>query len=318
MFKIALSLMNQPFPVSLPENSAFRLRLGIAVLVYLFLLVFKPFDLADCHPANLPLVLTGYGVISFLVQSFFEIVIERKFPGVFSESRWTVGKAILWVWCIIFFIAIANMLYFWALSYDNLRLVKGMSVFVYTFLVGVFPFGLWILGRFSVLYHKYKESADELIGLVQKNNVEAASNFIRVFQAGESKDVVPVERILFIESAENYILIHSSIGAEVQKRMLRSTLGQAEESLVGESPLVRCHRSYIVNLAQVTRLVGNAQGYKLQFDSIDKSIPVSRKYEKPVVEKLQKIKGKSLIRESAGSQLAKNQRSIIPVAVSRH
>ena len=302
MLKRALSLMNEPFPLSLPENWAIRLRLGIATLVYLFLLVFKPFHLADRHPQNLPLVLIGYGIISFLVQSFFEIAVERKFPAIFNESRWTVGKAILWVWCIIFFIAGANMLYFWALNYDNSQSIKNLSVFGYTFLVGVFPFGLWILGRFSVLYHRYKESADKLIELVHKNNVEASNNYSGELRLENSKYALPVAGILFIESAENYILINSTIGAEVQKRMLRSTLGQVEESLAGELPLVRCHRSYIVNLAQVTRLVGNAQGYKLQFDSVDKSIPVSRKYEKQVVEKLQKIKGASLIREMAGSK----------------
>ncbi len=40
--------------------------------------------------------------------------------------------------------------------------------------------------------------------------------------------------------------------------------------------VIRCHKSYIVNLNKVNRISGNAKGYKLQIDELDFLIPVSR------------------------------------------
>ena len=42
--------------------------------------------------------------------------------------------------------------------------------------------------------------------------------------------------------------------------------------------LMRCHRSYLVNLKKVANVTGNAQGLKLNLNDNESLIPVSRKY----------------------------------------
>ena len=50
--------------------------------------------------------------------------------------------------------------------------------------------------------------------------------------------------------------------------------------------IIRCHKSYIVNLCNVEKLLGNAQGYKLVMSNMDKQIPVSRNFPKEMIQKL--------------------------------
>ncbi|MCC8143353.1 MAG: LytTR family DNA-binding domain-containing protein [Tannerellaceae bacterium] len=76
-----------------------------------------------------------------------------------------------------------------------------------------------------------------------------------------------LKEILFIESMENYVIIQTTSGKEV----VYTTLKQLYESLPGEL-FQQIHRSYIVNIDQVTAIDGNQlniQAYK---------IPVGRNY----------------------------------------
>ena len=42
--------------------------------------------------------------------------------------------------------------------------------------------------------------------------------------------------------------------------------------------IIRCHRSFVVNLDHVIEVGGNAQGLKLHLNMLEDYIPVSRKY----------------------------------------
>ncbi len=255
--------------------------------------------------------LAGYGLITFVVLSFFETVVQRMFPSVFNEETWTVGKAILWLWIIIFMIGICNTAYFWILCL-NTEDSRGAGIMLfYTSVVGIFPFALGIIGRFTILYHRYKQRAEELslLNIGENNHDDDADYAIALFQDNKkSKVFLQAKQILLIESAENYINIYSHAGTELKKMMIRCTLQSAEESTQVTPMLVRCHRSYIVNLAAVSKLFGNAQGYKLQVASVEKPVPVSRKYEKAVVEQLKKVTKNAFLSDSDG--IHSPQRSI--------
>lgn len=50
------------------------------------------------------------------------------------------------------------------------------------------------------------------------------------------------------------------------------------EEQISSKKILRCHRSYIVNLEKIESLKGNAQGYKLKIFDSNYIVPVSRKY----------------------------------------
>ena len=65
---------------------------------------------------------------------------------------------------------------------------------------------------------------------------------------------------------------------ELKKVTYRVTLSSFEAQLEKSSGLVRCHRSYLVNLKNVENISGNAQGLKLELKNQSEMVPVSRKY----------------------------------------
>jgi DNA-binding LytR/AlgR family response regulator len=62
-----------------------------------------------------------------------------------------------------------------------------------------------------------------------------------------------------------------------------------EENLTKESPLVRCHRSYIINLDKVKVLRKTKDGIFLEFETENTpDIPVSKTYYERVMNKFSK------------------------------
>ena len=67
-----------------------------------------------------------------------------------------------------------------------------------------------------------------------------------------------------------------------EKPLLRSSLSRLEKQ-IDQPHIVRCHRSYVVNINRVERVTGNAQGYKLHLFAGQFLIPVARQYNESLV-----------------------------------
>ena len=75
------------------------------------------------------------------------------------------------------------------------------------------------------------------------------------------------ENLYYIESDDNYIKVwYTDSKGELKQYILRCRLKTVEESFKG-SPLVRCHRKYIVNLSKVAMLRKESDGYVLDLDN---------------------------------------------------
>lgn len=106
-----------------------------------------------------------------------------------------------------------------------------------------------------------------------------------IFVKSESSIVkIPLNEILFFETAKDYIFIHTT-----QKRyMTLVPLRQVEEKLP-EEHFIRVHRSYVVGLKHITKMEGN-----LLFLG-DKKVPISRRMKDEVYKR---IVGNRLIERS--------------------
>ena len=78
--------------------------------------------------------------------------------------------------------------------------------------------------------------------------------------------------LLAAEAHGNYAACWS-IGRE---RELRRTTLTALLAETDDPAVVRCHRSWLVNLRHVTGVSGNAQGLQLTVEGLDREVPVSR------------------------------------------
>ncbi len=91
--------------------------------------------------------------------------------------------------------------------------------------------------------------------------------------------------LIYVEAEGNYSKVVWQEDGKVRSKLLRVLIKNLQHQMT--SPfIIRCHRSYIINLKMNYEVSGNARGYRLKHKLIDKEIPVSRKKGKEIVEQL--------------------------------
>ena len=92
------------------------------------------------------------------------------------------------------------------------------------------------------------------------------------------------ENVYFLEAADNYVIIHYLSAGKMEKLIIRNSLKNIEWRF-RERGLIRCHRSYIVNLNLVQLLRRQENEVVLDYgDDRIPLIPVSRTYATAVME----------------------------------
>jgi len=84
-----------------------------------------------------------------------------------------------------------------------------------------------------------------------KDTVEQTQGTIDrvVTRLGSKVTVIPVDRIWYIESADDYVMIYSEFGNHLKEK----TMKYFEDHLPGNN-FIRIHRSYIINLSQIVAI----------------------------------------------------------------
>lgn len=84
--------------------------------------------------------------------------------------------------------------------------------------------------------------------------------------------------ILYMQGSDNYITVWYQARDKLSRFMLRNTLRAMEDELRDES-VIRCHRSYLVNIGRVKLIRREKDGLVLELDSTPAcTVPVSRTY----------------------------------------
>ena len=85
-----------------------------------------------------------------------------------------------------------------------------------------------------------------------------------------------IDNLLFIETVGNYVKVCHLRDNQVRTDMLRATSKQMEDDLRDYPMIVRSHRAFLVNLAQVEQIVAKPGSMQLIVKHSHDSIPVSR------------------------------------------
>ena len=91
--------------------------------------------------------------------------------------------------------------------------------------------------------------------------------------------------VLYIESADNYVNIHYLNEGNEDTFILHNTLKDMERRLI-DTPMLRCHRGYMVNIENVKLLRKEGITLLLELNGSSKTIPVTKTYAASVTERL--------------------------------
>lgn len=113
-----------------------------------------------------------------------------------------------------------------------------------------------------------KKNTEEL--LQSSTHLPSQSERIVVKTAGKIK-IIPIPEISYLEAADDYVKIHTKEGAFLKNK----TMGFFEASLP-QNQFVRTHRSYIINIQEITRIDPYEKENHLAILKSGVRIPVSK------------------------------------------
>jgi hypothetical protein len=269
-----LNPFNKPYPFNedLKHNS--KIIFFISVGVPLFLMLLQPFEISLLPKRDKYFLITGFGVITFLSLSLYLLFIPSLFPKKFTSSKWNVKKEIFWNLWILFTILTGYFLY--CKTLDVLKF--DFNLVIKLLLTAIIPItALIIINQNRMLRSRLKFANDINKKLQDHKSIQ---DKIIYFNSDYQKDslAIKINSLLVIRSANNYIEVFWKDGDLIKNQMVRCSMAYAEDLLKEHKFIVKCHRSFIVNINYIDRFEGNVQGYKLYFENIDFPIPVSKNF----------------------------------------
>jgi len=91
--------------------------------------------------------------------------------------------------------------------------------------------------------------------------------------------------LLYFESSDNYITVYYHKNNRICKELVRNSLKNIEQDMLKYN-CIRCHRSYIINLLNVSSIKKNGRTYEISIEGTSSPIPISRGYLQSVKELL--------------------------------
>ena len=190
-----------------------------------------------------------------------------------SKREFLVWQAIEFLVCCLFcdlFLSLYLHTNYFATLTRIIIVGLGLVIFPYVF--------YW--AAMELLDHNIRlREANGIINELRKGSERNEVGAIRFAdEKGNVKLVVGAERVISIESAGNYVTILYDNDGKLVRYSLRNTLKSIEE-ICKANGLVRCHRSFFVNLNKIKIIRRTQDGI---FAEIDRSgvedIPVSKTY----------------------------------------
>lgn len=308
------SFLKKPYPFFGNIKRDIFSNLMIGAFVALFLMVLQPFRISEWETTHKNLKLLGFGFISFLMPTLFNLLLNAFNKAGRMDEKWTILHEIISVLSVLFLISLGNMIYGKLLCVFPLGINSFLAMFVVTCLVGAFPVTVHVMLKHNKLLKinlensqrlnmQFKHLHDQLLAEAQQKanktetiepdtneTVTANQTSMQVLFAENEKDSLSfnTENLRYIESADNYSTLLLYENGTRKKQLIRSSLKRIETQLTSGF-ILRCHRTYIVNLAQVKSAEGNASGYKLSFYDVEDTVPVSRSYIEKVNQVLKRL-----------------------------
>lgn len=198
---------------------------------------------------------TAWLLAEVVVISLFYTIFTSVFISPFEQTSWVLLlKA---VWCVLMIMAIPYTIQTLYAAYK--AKTEELQMLQYEMSLG---------GEQTVTY-------PSLINLYDYN--------------GTLKLTINADSLYYMESQDNYVKIFYINNGKLLSYMLRCRTKAIEENLAGTS-MVRCHRSYMVNVMKINNIRKKGKARYVILDNGDiKPIPVSKSYFKNLIGKIERF-----------------------------
>ncbi|MEM1217505.1 MAG: LytTR family DNA-binding domain-containing protein [Bacteroidota bacterium] len=263
----------RPYTLPIAGWRGLLVSLGIGFFIGFFLWFFEPFDLNNPNYSDGEIWL--FGLISFVFFGAFHSLLPLLLPRIFTESNWTIGRQMLFYLLLLLAVATGNGLYINFLLDLPFSWGNYWFIIIRTIILGFIPISLYLLLVFNWKHQRMSIQANTLGTQLKEKELhqESLTWLVHTNLKNQSFSLHEAD-FLFARAEGNYVEIHREGQHPVLERL---NLRELEQQLTGDK-LLRCHRSFLVNLGKVQKVSGNAQGLKLWLADNRAPLPVSRRY----------------------------------------
>lgn len=277
--------MNHKIPKYLTEKkNVVGLLIFTALFSLIFINLYRPFGSASWL-FNWGNVTSNLGTIYFLSSSLIVLAAililtasRMVMCKISKKNTLTYWQYFLWIFVEI---AIIALIYSFLTKFVVGNKDDFMQLFLFSFLYTALV--LFLPYTVSWLYFALRDTEKTLEKVVKAENfVDFSTEKEDLVNFKDEKGIlrlsVKLSNLIFIESSDNYVEIYYLNQEKSTKFLLRNSLKNIEEQYASPT-LVRCHRSYMINLKKVRVMRKDKEGIFLEMDTHELTdIPVSKTY----------------------------------------
>ena len=257
----------------------------VSIFALVFINIYSPFNASSWFEVGR---IEFFFYSSAFILSGMLIIVLSKLIFILLAGRLKFTVLLFGIWNLmeIVLLAAGYLVVDLILLKSGAELVERfLGLLFITLLVLAIPYSL------SWLWLSLKDKRDKLENLTENTSTEFKEKKMISFRDETEKLRFSIKSIdiLFVESTDNYVTVHTIEKGKNKKIMLRNTMKRLEKELEG-TLIQRCHRSYMVNFENIklVKLISANLYIYLDF-SEEIRIPVSRTYAEHVHEFLNRV-----------------------------
>lgn len=299
---------NQEIPkFLLDKRYLFGSVIFIMTFSFLFMAIYTPFSNTAWFDLSNRLDL-GMTVAFYIVAVAIMCVSKMFMNTLQSRIRFTYARYILWALVEILIIA----LFYTYFTHVYVKPVDYEVSSIFFKAVGCILMIVAIPYCILTLYAAYRDKTEELqmIQYEMSLNDESAVSYPSLINLydynGILKLTINSDSLYYMESQDNYVKIYYENQGKLLSYMLRCRTKAIEENLADTS-MVRCHRSYMVNVMKINHMKkGGKARYIVLSNELIKPIPVSKSHLENLIEKMDAY-NTSVLKANAASVVASEE-----------
>lgn len=277
------------FSLCLLEIGNIVISLIISVLYALvFLVIYSPYS--ETSWFGLAKTESFLLTTTFVVASVLFLIMSRTLMYFTAKHliKLTYLKYSLWLLSEIILIGVFHAV----LSMVFVKITDYSVTYILTKSILITLLALGVPYVVSAMWVTIKDMRNTLL-VTDTTNIatdgEAIAPNIDIINIADNKGVlklsVKLDNLYFIKAEDNYTIVYYTKNGALNKYMIRCKI-QTIEDTFSNTPLMRCHRTYIVNTQKTKILRHESDGFYMDFDidGID-PIPVSKTYTQAVVKR---------------------------------
>jgi hypothetical protein len=258
------------------KRNIVRLILLTAFFALIFINIYAPFGVKTWFNENISQIQLFFYSSLIILTGVLVLVISRiiLYHVCKRIAKITLGQYLLWIAAEVISMSMFYALYEKIFLHDQRPFIDALKISSeVTALVLLIPYSmLWLYFSWIDRSRQLKELWGSEITRDLKEMIPFRD------EKGVMRISVKTIDLLYLQAADNYVTIVYSTQQKVAKYMLRSSLKLIENDLKG-SPLIRCHRSYMVNFEKVKIIRRESDGLRLELEAPTLlEIPVSKTY----------------------------------------